>query len=200
MLAYNTECIKYQKVMYSPLKKEGFVPESGSEIFVRNVPVLDSENDLFRFFKTAGEIFQIRLMMHEDGKHNRGFAYVTFMDPKGAQEAVEKLCDISYKNNHYLTIEHSLNNVRIFIGGIETTRTKDEIWQQLYKNGVKNIVDVIMYRSYTDRAENRGFVFVEFKTHEEAAYFRAKFAKSLMLWGSPVIVDWSVPIPPWIML
>nr|CAI5833574.1 unnamed protein product [Callosobruchus analis] len=50
-------------------------------------------------------------------------------------------------------------------------------------------------RSYTDRAENRGFIFIEFRTHDEAAHFRAKFHDRLKLFGKSVVVDWSVPIP-----
>lgn len=67
--------------------------------------------------------------------------------------------------------------------------------QQLIKNGVKNIVDVIMYRSYTKRDHNRGFVFIEFQTHADAAGFRAKYVNNLPLCKSRVIIDWSVPIP-----
>ncbi|KAJ8945019.1 hypothetical protein NQ318_016265 [Aromia moschata] len=195
-IKYLTECIKYQKILFSPLKKDGFVPESGSEVFVRNIPVEDTETDLLKFFETVGEIFQIRLMMEEDGINNRGFAYVTYINPAGAKRAVNILNNVAYQGKYFLQIEASLNNCRLFLGGIPTVKNKDQVWQELYKNGIKNIVDVIMYRSYTDRAENRGFVFVEFQTHEEAAYVRAKYAKTLRLWNNAVIVDWSVPIPP----
>lgn len=191
---YISESIKYQRVLYSPLKKKGFLPVNGSEVFVRQIPLEETERDLLKFFQAAGKVFQVRLMMHENGKTNRGFGYVTYFDTSMAKTAVTTLNNVPYKDR-YLIIENSLNNCRLFIGGIPTYKRKDQVWQELCSKGVKNIIDVIMYRSYSDRAENRGFVFVEFRTHEEAAYFRARYGKTLKLWDNPVVVDWSVPIP-----
>lgn len=81
------------------------------------------------------------------------------------------------------------------MGGVPVTKSKDEVWQQLQVKGIRNIVDVIMYRSYSNRAHNRGFVFLEFQTHEDAARFRSKYDKCLELFDRPVVIDWSVPIP-----
>ncbi|XP_074035039.1 RNA-binding protein 47 isoform X2 [Leptinotarsa decemlineata] len=190
-----TECIRFQKILYHPIKKTEFVPKNGSELFVKNIPFDAEEDELVDFFEKCGEIFQLRLMMADDGVLNRGFCYVSYMSPEEAKKAAKELKCTAFRSNVFLSIESSLNNCRIFIGGIPTFKTKDQIWQELEKNGVKNIVDVIMYRSYINRAENRGFVFVEFQTHEQAASFRVKYVDSLKLWGKPAIVDWSIPIP-----
>ncbi|KAG5874955.1 hypothetical protein JTB14_002639 [Gonioctena quinquepunctata] len=190
-----SDCVKYQKILYHPIKKTDFFPENGSEVFVKNIPIDATDMELAEFFGQVGNIFQLRLMMAENGVENRGFCYVSYMNSTTAKKAISDLNFRMFRRDVFLNIENSLNNCRIFIGGIPTFKTKDQVWQELDKNGVKNIVDVIMYRSYSNRSENRGFVFVEFKSHEMAANFRAKFAGSLRLWGTAAIVDWSVPVP-----
>ncbi|KAL1513747.1 hypothetical protein ABEB36_003117 [Hypothenemus hampei] len=89
----------------------------------------------------------------------------------------------------------SLDNCRIFLGGISIYMTKDDVWKELSScYGVTNIVDVIMYRKYGQQSQNRGFAFLEFRTHEEAAYFRSKFQNKLILFGYKLLVDWSIPV------
>lgn len=87
-----------------------------------------------------------------------------------------------------------MDNRRLFIGGIDVCKSRDEIWKGLLNHGMVNVVDVIMYRSYTNRYHNRGFIFVEFPSHREAAYARRRF-KDLVLFGHKLVIDWSVPIP-----
>lgn len=188
------ELKSFQAIAYSGLKQQGFVPENGSEIFVKYLPRNITILDLIPYFHKVGELFQIRLMMAENLKENRGYAYVSYINPTTAKKAVRELRDKTLKG-HQLGFEPSLNNCRIFLGGIPINKTKDEVWQLLMKKGVRKIVDVIMYRSYTKRDQNRGFVFVEFQTHEDAARFRAKYVNKLILWNSSVVIDWSVPVP-----
>lgn len=190
---YCIERVKFQTIAYCNLKKKGFHPENGSELYVKRIPFYVRVEDLIRYFGQVGKIFQIRLMMTEDFNENRGYAYISYMNATMAHEALKKLNQKCFGGVN-LSIEPSLNNCRIFVGGVPVTKTKDEVWQQLQKKGI-NVVDVIMYRSYTQRAHNRGFVFVEFKTHEDAARFRAKYINNLKLWDIPLVIDWSVPIP-----
>lgn len=191
---YSIEVSNYQVIACCHLKKQGFNPENGSEIFVKRIPKKAHISELLTHFGRAGEIFQIRLMMTENIEQNRGYAYVSYMNANTAKNAIR---DLNFKplNGNNLILEPSLNNKRIFMGGVPIHKSKDEVWQQLQKRGIRNIVDVIMYRSYTDRAHNRGFVFIEFKSHEDAARFRARYLNNLRLWDSPCVIDWSVPIP-----
>lgn len=194
MEGYYIERVKFQTIAYCNLKKKGFYPENGSEIYVKRIPFYARIEELIRHFEQVGEIFQIRLMMTENSTENRGYGYVSYMNASMAHEALKNLNQKCF-NGANLSLEPSLNNCRIFMGGVPVTKTKDEVWQQLQKKGIKNVVDVIMYRSYTQRAHNRGFVFIEFKTHEDAARFRAKYINNLKLWDTSLVIDWSVPIP-----
>ncbi|CAH0545890.1 unnamed protein product [Brassicogethes aeneus] len=193
---YFVEKIPYQVVLFSKAKTRKEFPEDHSELYVRDVPTDATVWELFQFFQIAGRIYEIRLMMNADYESNRQFAYVSFFTKDEAANAIQRLNDEMFrKNEGCLDIKLSFNNRRIFLGNIATQKSKDQVWKELERLGNKNIIDVIMYRSYGNRTVNRGFVFVEFKTHEQAARFRAKNSTGLQLFGREAIVDWSIPYP-----
>ncbi|XP_066144170.1 APOBEC1 complementation factor-like isoform X1 [Euwallacea fornicatus] len=191
---FYAETVPYKKILSNPVKKWGFLPEKESEIFVSDIPKYASIHDLSNFFEQVGEIFQVKLMVRRNENVNRGFGFVTYMSKELARKAINELQHTKFMNG-YLQLQISVDNCRIFVGGIPVNKTKDEIWQELKScYGLHNIVDVITYRSYSNPLHNRGFVFLEFRTHEEASYFRAKFHNKLFLFGLSMLVDWSVPI------
>lgn len=53
-----------------------------------------------------------------------------------------------------------------------------------------DVVDVIMYPSSTDKSKNRGFAFVEYKSHKAAAMARRKLIPGIYL--SDCSFLWSV--------
>lgn len=118
---------------------------------------------------------------------------LTFSDFFEATNKSLKEAEQNYKRNP--NVENlNFENCRLFMGGIPISKTKDEVWQQLLKKGIRNLTDVIMYRSYSDKCNNRGFVFLEFKNHQSAVDFRSKYVNNLQLWGKPMVIDWSIPI------
>ncbi|KAJ8919636.1 hypothetical protein NQ315_006162 [Exocentrus adspersus] len=179
-----------------------------SVLYMKNIPIEYSSEQVHAILR---DIVGTHLLRKVHKIQN--FAFIHFINRRSAEFALHKLADlvmVGKLGQHYIRLEWARprrfskqwrynsppqNFCTLFIGGIPTYKRKDEVWQELCSQGVKNIVDVIMYRSYSNRAENRGFVFVEFKTHEEAAYFRAKFGKKLKLWNISVVVDWSIPVP-----
>lgn len=58
----------------------------------------------------------------------------------------------------------SVDNCRLFVGGLPTDKTEDEIMEEISKvtTGVRKI---ICYPSIEDKTKNRGFAFVEFESH-----------------------------------
>lgn len=195
MTQYVSESVPYKKVLVNPLKYEGFVPEKESEVYVTRIPYTATIMDLVQFFEQAGEIYQIKLMMRWNLEKNRGFGYVTYMNKTCAKKALDELPDREFQDGRCLVLELSHNNCRIFLGGLPRIKNKDEIWQALKNRyNVQNLVDVITYRNYANPRLNRGFVFLEFHTHEEACFFRAKFQNNLYLFGKKLLVDWSIPI------
>lgn len=59
---------------------------------------------------------------------------------------------------------------------------------------VDGVCDVILYPSATDKSKNRGFAFVEFEQHRQAALARQKLTRDkLSVWGQQLCVDWAEP-------
>ncbi|XP_045466580.1 probable RNA-binding protein 46, partial [Harmonia axyridis] len=164
------------------------------ELFAKNIPQNLDEDDIVPFFERVGPLHCLRLMMDHNNEGNRGFVYVTYLNNKVAHLAVKYLDGREIAPGYPVKVSISMNNCRIFVGGIPVQKTKDEVWLELAKKGITGIVDVIMYRSYSNRSENRGFVFVEFPTHQYAAKMRNKMM-NMCLWNKEVIVDWSVAEP-----
>ncbi|TNN19551.1 APOBEC1 complementation factor [Schistosoma japonicum] len=67
----------------------------------------------------------------------------------------------------------SIDNYRLFIGGIAKTKSKDEIMLEMLKV-TDGVSDVIVYPSVVDKVKNRGFAFVEYENHKSVAMARGK--------------------------
>lgn len=87
----------------------------------------------------------------------------------------------------------SVDNCRLFVGGIPKRINKDEIREEMDKV-TEGVVDVIVYPSASDKSKNRGFAFVEYESHRVAAMARRKLMNGrVQLWGHQIAVDWAEP-------
>ncbi|ETE60803.1 APOBEC1 complementation factor, partial [Ophiophagus hannah] len=87
----------------------------------------------------------------------------------------------------------SVDNCRLFVGGIPKAKKREEILTEMRKV-TEGVVDVIVYPSAADKAKNRGFAFVEYGSHRAAAMARRKLLPGrIQLWGHPIAVDWAEP-------
>ncbi|XP_050315992.1 uncharacterized protein LOC126750410 isoform X2 [Anthonomus grandis grandis] len=192
--SYCYEESHFRVKLFSHLKNAGFVPQKGSELYLSGIPPEATVRDLRDFFEPIGLLFQIKLMMKSDGEHNRGFGYVTYMNKTLAEKAIKELSTKLFLKKAYLNLEKSVDNCRIFISGLPANKSKEEIWNELiHTYDIHNIADIIIYRNYANPLFNRGFVFLEFHTHEQASWFRAKFWDKLFLFGKRLKVNWALP-------
>lgn len=69
----------------------------------------------------------------------------------------------------------SVANLRLFIGNIPKTKSKEEIKEELSK-AVEGVTNVIIYApaDEADKKRNRGFCFVDFDTHKNASAAKRK--------------------------
>ena len=96
-------------------------------------------------------------------------------------------------NAKYSGACQSVDNCRLFVGGIPKNKKKDEIMEEM-KKVTEGVVDVIVYPSAADKTKNRGFSFVEYKDHKAAAMARRKLMPGrIQLWGHQIAVDWAEP-------
>ncbi|KAF3852096.1 hypothetical protein F7725_005451 [Dissostichus mawsoni] len=114
----------------------------------------------------------MRLMMDFDGK-NRGYAFVMYTEKHEAKRAVRELNNYEVRPGRLLGVCSSVDNCRLFIGGIPKTKKREEILEEVSKV-TEGVLDVIVYASAADKMKNRGFAFVEYESHRAAAMARRK--------------------------
>lgn len=171
---------------------DGEVPSRGCEIFIGKIPRDIFEDELISVFQKMGKIYEFRLMMDFSGS-NRGFAFCTYCKKEDAKRAIKELNNYEIKKGRFLGVCSSVDNCRLFVGGIPKTKMKDEILAEMSKI-TEGVVDVIVYPSAMDKTKNRGFAFVEYENHRAAAMARRKLIPGrIQLWGHNIAVDWAEP-------
>ncbi|KAJ8299658.1 LOW QUALITY PROTEIN: hypothetical protein KUTeg_023718 [Tegillarca granosa] len=171
---------------------KGPAPPRGCEIFVGKIPRDCYEDELVPVFEKIGKIYELRLMMDFSGS-NRGYAFVMYTNKHDAQKAVRELNNYEIRKGRLLGVCMSVDNCRLFVGGIPKNKGRDEILQEMNKV-TEGVVDVIVYPSAVDKTKNRGFAFVEYESHRDAAMARRKLIPGrIQLWGHQIAVDWAEP-------
>ncbi|KAM4032071.1 APOBEC1 complementation factor isoform 2-T2 [Anomaloglossus baeobatrachus] len=171
---------------------EGHPPERGCEIFIGKLPRDLFEDELIPLCEKIGRIYEMRMMMDFNG-NNRGYAFVTFTNRQDARNAIKQLNNYEIRNGRLLGVCASVDNCRLFVGGIPKTKKREEILVEM-KKVTDGVIDVIVYPSAADKAKNRGFAFVEYESHRAAAMARRKLLPGrIQLWGHPIAVDWAEP-------
>lgn len=105
--------------------------------------------------------------------NNRGFCFVTYKTKLESQRALKGINNFEIRKGRLLGACQSVDNCRLFVGGIPKNKKKDEIFEEM-KKVTEGVVDVIVYPSAADKTKNRGFSFVEYKDHKAAAMARRK--------------------------
>lgn len=158
---------------YGPMPDwEGQPPMRGCEIFVGKIPRDCYEDELVPVFEKMGRIYELRLMMDFSGS-NRGYCFVMYTNRNDAQRAVRELNNHEIRKARLLGVCMSVDNCRLFVGGIPKNKGRDEILQEMNKV-TEGVTDVIVYPSVVDKTKNRGFAFVEYESHRSAAMARRK--------------------------
>lgn len=169
-------------------------PPKGCEVFIGKLPREIYEDELVPIFSKIGKIYEMRLMMDFSGS-NRGYAFVTFTNRLDAATAVKQLNGYEIRKGRNIGVVKSVDNCRLFVGGVPKNKTKQEVLEELRKH-VGGIVDVLLYKNCFDRRQNRGFAFVEFTSHRAAAMARrALVPGAVKLWDQDLMVDWAEPEP-----
>lgn len=83
------------------------------------------------------------------------------------------------RNGRLLGVCASVDNCRLFVGGIPKTKKREEILAEMNKV-TDGVIDVIVYPSAADKTKNRGFAFVEYNSHRAAAMARRKLLPGSM--------------------
>ncbi|XP_058788670.1 probable RNA-binding protein 46 [Phymastichus coffea] len=166
----------------------------GAEVFLGRLPRDCYEDELMPVLERVGRLLELRLMLDFSGT-TRGYAFALFEDAKTARRACTMLDGYKIRPGHKIGAVRSVDNCRLFFGGVPKNKTKEEFLEELSKL-MDGIVDIYLYPNAQDKTLNRGFIFVEFKDHRSAAMARRKLIPGrVQLWDHEVAVDWADPEP-----
>ncbi|XP_015913423.1 heterogeneous nuclear ribonucleoprotein R isoform X2 [Parasteatoda tepidariorum] len=168
-------------------------PGAGCEVFVGKIPKTIFEDELIPVFEKCGQIWDLRLMMDPLTGQNRGYAFITYCNREAAQSAVKQLDNYEIKSGKNLKVNVSVPNLRLFVGNIPKSKSKDEIFEEFGKL-TAGLSEVIIYSTPDDKRKNRGFCFLEYESHKAASLGKRKLGTGrLKVWGCDIIVDWADP-------
>ena len=169
-------------------------PDRGCEVFVGKIPRDCFEDELIPILERVGFVFEFRLMMEYSG-YNRGYGFVMYTSRDTVKKAVSELNNFEIRKNRMIGHCRSVDNCRLFVGGIPKNKKKEEILEEMRKV-TEDVVNVIVYPSANDKTKNRGFAFVQYTNHRAAAVARRKLIPArIHLFGQPIAVDWAEPEP-----
>ncbi|KAK2719406.1 hypothetical protein QYM36_005032 [Artemia franciscana] len=88
----------------------------------------------------------------------------SYSAPEEASTAVNKLDRFPSRPNHCLGVTVSIDNCRLFIGGLPKDKHREEIFDEISRV-TEGVVDVICYPGIADKSKSQGFAFVEYESH-----------------------------------
>ncbi|XP_063604211.1 probable RNA-binding protein 46 isoform X1 [Penaeus indicus] len=176
-----------------PPSWDGLPPPKGCEVFIGKIPRDMFEDELVPVLERAGKLYEVRLMM-ETASTNRGYGFVQFTTREEAENALRSLNNHEVRPNRFLGVMRSVDNNRLFVGGIPKNRSREEVQEEM-RRVTEGVVKIILYPCVNDRTKNRGYAFVEYESHKAAAMARRKmFTGRVLLWGNTEVkVDWAEP-------
>ncbi|KER32326.1 hypothetical protein T265_01555 [Opisthorchis viverrini] len=193
------ESIKYSIVQENGQRRYGpprnwraEPPPRGCEVFIGKIPRDCFEEELIPVFEQIGPIYMFRLMMEFNGT-NRGYGFCVYTNREDTKKAVQTLDNYEIRKGKTIGVCFSVDNCRLFVGGIPKNKTREEIMVEM-RRVTEGVKDVISYPSVTDKSKNRGFAFVEYESHKAAAMARRKLMPGkIQLWNQQIAVDWAEP-------
>jgi polyadenylate-binding protein len=154
------------------LRKSGF-----GNIFIKNLDKAIDNKTLHDTFSAFGNILSCRVMTDDQG-NSRGFGFVHFENAESAETAIAKVNSMLlndkqvYVGRHVSRKERSSKSdelkkqfTNIFIKNLEESITTEQLKQMFQEFG--NITSAVV--ALDDQGKSKGFGFVNFSTHEEAA-------------------------------
>lgn len=175
----------------------GSPPDSDCELYVNRIPRHYAEESIIQAFQRFGQIYEVRFMLDFD-KSCRGYCYVRFVDQRAALRAKEVMSHFITEPFKTLKVNFSYDKCRLFIGNIPKEIDYNQIESELRIMFPK--IKSILMRNKIDlpeNAKNRGFVFVDFFTHEDALEVKKLTTPGrIRKWGRDLRVVWANPECP----
>lgn len=124
---------------------------------------------------------------------SKGYCFITYCNKEDAETAQQRFDGHEIKNGVQLKVNLSVPNLRLFVGNIPKSKSKEEILSEFAKL-TPGLQEVIVYSSPDDRKRNRGFCFLEYDSHKSASLAKRKLSTGrTKVWNCDILVDWADP-------
>ncbi|XP_055945622.1 probable RNA-binding protein 46 [Argiope bruennichi] len=175
-----------------PIRWSGSPPPKGCEIFIGKLPRDVYEDELMPLFEQIGPIYEFRLMIDFSGT-TRGFAFAMYTNKEDARKAISQLNGYEIRPNKKIGVLLSVDNCKLFVGGIPTSKTGDDVFREI-SFLTEGVMKVCVLPCPYDHSKNRGFAFVEYESHRYASIARRVLCSG-KLFNKAITVDWADPEP-----
>lgn len=162
------------------------------ELIIEDIPNDINELQLIPLIGNYGDIYEFRLMLNNDVLSHNNVGYCTLKSSIAAENCAIALNNYVIKRDNKIKVRKMIGNCTLHVDNICPDKTKEEISYALIKAGMLGMKDIVMFNRYDNPSKNRGFVLVQFHTHEFANLATTMFSKSLLvLFNKNVTVNWA---------
>jgi Q family heterogeneous nuclear ribonucleoprotein R len=178
-----------------PPNWSGPEPGKGCQLFVGKIPKQFFEDALVPLFDVMGPLYSMRIMMEgPPSVLSRGFAFVTYTCAEDAARASKSLDGFEIMKGRFLKVALSEPNCRLFIGNVAKNKSIEEIKEHILIT-IDDIESVIAFQDPNNEKKNRGFCFIDFKSHTSASHHRKRLLAGVdRIFGRVAYVDWADPL------
>jgi len=168
-------------------------------VFVTNMPMRAYEDDIEKWFTSAGKIRDIRLITDKDSRKSKGFGYVEFYDKHSVPTAlamsgrqmmgqtVSVQPTQAEKNRTHasaLTTTYFGGPTRLYIGSLNFNLTEEDVREVFAPHGQIDFIDL---HKDPETGRSKGFGYVQFRRADDAKRALSK-TSNLEIAGRPVKV------------
>ncbi|XP_041760554.1 dead end protein homolog 1-like isoform X2 [Anopheles merus] len=148
-----------------------------NELYVKGIPRNFGPEELVPIFSNAGVVHTIRLLM-DFGQHNRGFAYVSYVDPRHIDRALVTLHGMQISVTQRLEVSKSRNSRSLQLCNLQNHRTAAIISQT-----VAHITRIREFRCKMIRLGETNDVTIIFKSHHDYIHAYTKLNRVRHIFG-----------------
>ncbi|KAL6639412.1 hypothetical protein ACP70R_023142 [Stipagrostis hirtigluma subsp. patula] len=165
---------------------EGKRKRKNCEVFVGGLPQDATEEDVARALAEAGEVEEVRLARDPaDPRLNRGFAFVRFSAAWEARWAADDLCTATFViKGKACGICKNSENETLHLRNICFDWSTDDLAEKLKPFELENLDRINLIEHPERKGKNRGYAFLDFKTHVDAAAAFLKLQKRDLYLGT----------------
>ncbi|CAI0418981.1 unnamed protein product [Linum tenue] len=159
-------------------------------IFVGDLSPEVTDATLFACFSVFPTCSDARVMWDQKTGRSRGFGFVSFRNQQDAQSAINDLTEDGKEPTNSDAPENNPQYTTVYVGNLAPEATQLDLHRHFHSLGAGVIEEVRVQR-------DKGFGFVRYSTHAEAALAIQMGNTQSFLCGKPIKCSWgSKPTPP----